>query len=95
MKGLSARLSAAIVAVFLALPVLGVLPGAAAAQGFGAIAYSPSTGQWGWARNYRTRAGAEQRAMQECRSAAGWARDCSTGVWFRNACEALAVGPRG
>mgnify|MGYP005852027927 CR=1 FL=1 len=33
--------------------------------------------------------------MQECRSAAGRARDCASGVWFRNACGALATGPRG
>lgn len=72
---------------------LGVAPQGAAAQSYAAIAYSPPTGQWGWARNYRSRAGAENAAMAQCRGAAG--RGCRVVIWFRNACGALATGPRG
>jgi serine/threonine-protein kinase len=75
--------------------VLMLLAGPAAADGFGAIAYSPATGQWGWAQNYATRFGAEWRALQECRSAVGWGQDCRLGVVVRNACAALATGAQG
>ena len=36
------------------------------ADEYGAIAYSPSTGAYGWSNNYATRNGAETRALQEC-----------------------------
>lgn len=78
----------------LALSLL-LLAGPAAADGFGAIAYSPATGHWGWSQNYDTRFGAEWRALQDCRSAVGWGQDCRLGVVVRNACAALAVGPGG
>lgn len=82
---------AAVLALALAAAAL---PGAAAAQNFGAIVYSPTTGQWGWSRNYATRFGARHRALAECRSAAGdWS--CQVAVLFENACGSLAVGPNG
>jgi hypothetical protein len=72
---------------------LAVLPaGPALAQGYGAIAYSTETGEWGWSRNYATRLGAEWRALQECRSAVGWGRDCRLAIVVRGACAALAAG---
>lgn len=91
MRSAHPRLIAAALALVLSAPAL---PGAAAAQSFGAIAYSPATGQWGWARNFTTRAGAQNRALAECRSAAR-GRSCQVAVWFRNACGSLAIGPNG
>jgi Domain of unknown function (DUF4189) len=54
--------------------------------GWGAIAYSPSTGESGYSEGYTTRAGAIDRAARECRHA-----DCETSVTFEYACGALAV----
>ena len=68
------------------------LPDAAQAQGYGAIAYSPATGQWGWSRGYRTRAQAYTRAMNECRARG---RGCQVVVQVQHACASLATGPRG
>jgi serine/threonine-protein kinase len=75
------------------LAVALLLPTLASAQSFGAIAYSPPTGQWGWSNNYADQASAEARALAECQGAAG--HGCQGAVWFSNACGALAVGPRG
>jgi serine/threonine-protein kinase len=66
--------------------------GQAAADNYGAIAYSPSTGAHGWAYDYGSRAAAEQVALSICRRHAG---DCIVPIWFRNACGALAVGSGG
>lgn len=76
-----------ILALLLSLPV------AAQAQSFGAIAYSPPTGQWGWSHQYGDRASAEARALAECQGAA--THGCRVAIWFNNACGALAVGPNG
>ncbi|MCB1420400.1 MAG: DUF4189 domain-containing protein [Notoacmeibacter sp.] len=59
---------------------------------YGAIAYSPNTHAMGWSYDYATRWEAENRAMAECRSRAG---GCRIATWFRNACGAVAYGPRG
>ena len=59
---------------------------------FGAIAYSPSTGAHGWSFDYRSRAEAESVALTNCGKHAS---DCTVPIWFRNACGALAVGPKG
>lgn len=61
----------------------------AAAASYGAIAFSPSTGVWGYSYNYGTRGAAEHRAMRECRARGS---GCRSIVWFRDACGALAVG---
>ena len=57
-----------------ALAVVGTLslaiPAAAFAV-FGAIAVNPNDGVWGKSWNYPTKAGAENRALNECRSSAG------------------------
>jgi serine/threonine-protein kinase len=63
-----------------------------AADYFGAIAVSPSTLALGWSYNFRSRAGAERDALRRC---AANAHDCQIGIWFRNACGALASGNRG
>jgi Domain of unknown function (DUF4189) len=59
---------------------------------YGAIAYSPSTGAYGFSYDHYSQAEAENRAMAECRARAG---DCQLPLWFRNACGALAVGSGG
>ena len=63
-----------------------------AANRFGAIAYSASTGAQGWAYDYATREAAESAAVANCQQHAG---DCAVPIWFQNACGALAVGPTG
>lgn len=77
----------------LVLMVLVMAPAAAFAQDyFGAIAYSPSTGSQGWSYDHNSRDAAETRALSECRK---HANDCRALVWFKNACGALATGPKG
>jgi Domain of unknown function (DUF4189) len=53
---------------------------------WGAIAYSPGTGESGYSEGYTTRAGAIASATRECGHA-----DCETSVTFQNACGALSV----
>lgn len=66
---------------------------AACAQNYyGAIAYSPSTGSYGYSYDHASRARAEDGAYAECRKHAS---DCQVALWFRNACGALAVGDDG
>ncbi|MDX2270923.1 MAG: DUF4189 domain-containing protein [Cyanobacteriota bacterium] len=60
--------------------------------GFGAIAYSPATGSYGYSYNHTTQAGAEFAAVQACSAYAG---DCQAQLWFQNSCGALAVSPSG
>jgi serine/threonine-protein kinase len=59
---------------------------------FGAIAYSPSTRAHGWAKDHPSREAAEHAALSGCSKHAD---DCSTVLWFKNACGALATGPKG
>ena len=65
-----------------------------AADKYGAIAYSRSTGGHGYSYDYSTRAAAEARAIRECRRQTK-AGDCYVLVWFRNGCGALAKGSNG
>jgi len=60
--------------------------GAAAADNYGAIAFSQDSGKVGWAYDYQSRSGAEERAREECGS------DCEIVLWIMNACGALATG---
>src|SRR5205814_6412070 len=57
---------------------------------FAAIAYSESTGRYGYSYGYSTRAAAENRAISECN-----ADDASILVWGRNAYVALATSDNG
>jgi Domain of unknown function (DUF4189) len=59
---------------------------------FGAIAYSQNTGAHGWAKDFGSQQAAENAAMNECNKQAN---DCKIGVWFQNACGAVAVGTDG
>jgi len=58
----------------------------AAADNFGAIAYSQTDGASGYSNQYPTREGAEERALEEC------GEGCQVVLWFENACGALAAG---
>jgi uncharacterized caspase-like protein len=60
-----------------------------AAERYGAIAYSPTTGVQGWVYDYASKEAAEAAALGNCALQAG---DCTTPVSFRDACGALAVG---
>lgn len=57
-----------------------------AADLFGAIAFSPSTGQYGWAKNQSIEASAADEAVVGC-----GVDDCEAVVVFAN-CAALSVG---
>ncbi len=53
---------------------------------FGAIAFSPSTGQYGWAKNQSVEADASDEAVSGC-----GVEDCEAVVVFAS-CAALSVG---
>ena len=63
--------------------------GEAAAQNFGAIAFSTGTGAIGWSFDYGSKSSAESAALANCRQHGA---DCIIATWFRNACGAIAVG---
>jgi hypothetical protein len=65
------------------------VPSLAAANEWGAIAFSRSTGAHGYSHNYATRGAAERRAISGCQR---HGRGCQIAVYFANACGALAVG---
>jgi len=69
--------------------LLFAMPAVAHADWFGAIAYNPGSGAYGYSIDYPDRYGAENRALYECGGG------CRVAVWFRNACGALAVGYNG
>ena len=71
--------------------VLGPQATAQAEDRFGAIAFSQISGEHGFSSDYRTRIGAETRAIQDCRKFGG---GCRIATWFKNGCGALAVGAR-
>lgn len=75
--------------VLLALLAIGMLPASAAADKYGSIAYSPSTGAKGWSFDHHSRYGAEHHALAQCGKHAG---DCKVVTWFVNGCGALAIG---
>jgi serine/threonine-protein kinase len=78
-----------ILVVGLALLWAGLAPGQAAANNYGAIAYSTATGAHGWSIDYPSRSAAESVALQNCRKHGA---DCVVPIWVRNGCAALAVG---
>jgi hypothetical protein len=71
----------------LAMPVA-----ALAADHYGAIAYSPAKRAHGWAKDHPSREAAERAAVAACGKHAA---DCQPVLWFKNACGALATGPKG
>ncbi|MEM7060445.1 MAG: DUF4189 domain-containing protein [Pseudomonadota bacterium] len=58
----------------------------------GALYFSDQTGEYGAAWGYNDRTSAENQAYSQC--AAGGARDC-IGIYFENACGAIAVDDQG
>jgi hypothetical protein len=54
---------------------------------YGAIAYSPGSGSYGYSDHYGGRAQAQSRALQECGK-----DDCVIATWFFRNCGALATG---
>jgi Domain of unknown function (DUF4189) len=78
--------------VIAGLLLIGAGSGEAAAENYGAIAYSPSTKAYGWSYDYPSRAAAEREALSRCRTKAS---DCMIPLWFRDACGALAIGSGG
>jgi hypothetical protein len=57
---------------------------------FAAIAYSRSTGNWGYSYNYPTLDGARRRALAQCKGS-----DARVVIWAKNRYCALAVGKNG
>jgi hypothetical protein len=68
-------------AVFLALALL---VGQAWAEKYGAIAYSPATGKYGYSSDCATRAGAEKLALSNC-----IASDARIAIWVKDGWAAL------
>jgi hypothetical protein len=82
------------IAAALALALTLAAPMAArAADSFGAIAYSPATGQIGWVKNDAEKADAEKTAMDHC--AEKGATDCALANTVKNSCAAIATGDNG
>src|ERR1035437_2587704 len=81
-------------AVFLAIAISGVLTAVMRADvveidrsSVAAIAYSPATGHYGYAFNYRSRKAAEKAALEDC-----GADDARIVCWVKNGFCALALG---
>jgi len=76
--------------VVILVMLIGTTNPAPAYDKFGAIAYSSSTGRYGYSYNFADRGQAESEAVSNCGRS-----DCRIKVWFKNACGALATGNRG
>ena len=70
------------------LLALAVVPSVHAADSYAAIAYSPSSGQWGYGNGYPSQAAAIARARAEC------GRGDARASWCKNAWIALAISDR-
>lgn len=80
-------------AVAAALALAGLLGlSDAAYAAYGAIAYSPSSGAYGYSYAYGSRGQAERAALKSCRANGS---GCQNAIWFQNACGAVAKGPNG
>jgi len=85
----------------LALVLLGASYGAMAQEGaqewpdaYGAMAYSPGTGAYGYVYDLGSRSEAESGALAQCagRTSGG---DCKVLLWFKNSCGAIATATNG
>lgn len=87
-EGIMIRLLVILSAVFALTSVAAPLDSASGTSygGYGAIAYSPSTGAFGRSWNWESQWRAEEVAVGFCGQ---W--DCRPVVWVHNACAALAV----
>jgi hypothetical protein len=70
--------------------ILVAFAAAQAQDNYGAIAYSSSTGNWGYSYDYGSRAQAENSALRRCGR-----DDCEIKVWFKNSCGAMAKASNG
>jgi hypothetical protein len=61
--------------------------GTGSRDNWGALAYSTSTGRYGFAYDYASQSQAINAAVERCK-----ARDCQAVVWFVNGCGAFAKG---
>src|SRR5205807_10452956 len=76
------------VAAAAAAAVLAAAPASArAGDKYAAIAYSPSSGAYGYSVGFATRTGAEKEALAQCKG-----DDAQVLVWARNGWCCLAVG---
>ncbi|MDX1957453.1 MAG: DUF4189 domain-containing protein [Leptospiraceae bacterium] len=66
-----------------------VFSGSDSSDLFFAISYSPSTGAYGYAKNYSTKEEAETSAKGYCKET-----DCIIVAWAKNACVSLATSPK-
>lgn len=82
-------------AALMLVGLVGLVPAqsASAADTYGAIAYSPSTGRYGYSSGYGGQQQATIAALGYCASTG--APDCRIAVWYRNAWGALARGSNG
>jgi Domain of unknown function (DUF4189) len=64
--------------------------GPRAGGSYGALAYSPKTGDYGYSYGFGNRKLAEQRAKRECGK-----DDCEIAAWYSKACGAVAAGDDG
>jgi serine/threonine-protein kinase len=64
--------------------------GGAGAASYGAIAFSSSTGRFGFSHHYANREAAEQEALDQCGR-----QGCAIATWFFNNCGALATSSNG
>ncbi len=76
----------------LAATLLAVGVSQALADHYGAIAYSATNHSGSYSYDYGSRDAAEADALHRCSAGAP---DCAVVMWFKNACGALAVGPKG
>jgi hypothetical protein len=65
-------------------------PGPGPSRIYGAIAYSPASGAYGYSDNYGSKTLADNRALSECGRS-----DCVVASWFYNNCGAVAVSGSG
>jgi hypothetical protein len=71
--------------VLFLIVALALVPSLEAANSYAAVAYSPSTGQWGYGNGYPSQSAAIARARSECGRA-----DART-FWCKNSWIALAI----
>lgn len=65
-------------------------PGPGSSRIYGAIAYSPASGAFGYSDNYGSESQADYRALSECGKT-----DCVVASWFYNNCGAVVTSDNG
>jgi Domain of unknown function (DUF4189) len=70
-----------------------LMEGGGVAKTFGAIAYSESTGSYGYSYKFANRKQAETEARNQCANKGG--RNCKVATWYVDSCGALAKSSHG